>query len=183
MLQPAPIDEQHSLEPPRLLIAHDPRWRTHRRNPARRSSRTAFTLIELIAVMTLIGLLTGLAVPRYRGIVDKARVAKAIGDIKALQTDILSQDSLPPSLAAINRASLMDPWGRPYVYYKFPKPMGGGPPPGTRKDKFLVPVNSDFDLYSMGKDGATALPFPAGPARDDVVRANDGGFIGLAKNF
>lgn len=133
--------------------------------------------------MTLIGLLTGLAVPRYRDVVDKARVAKAIGDIRALQTDILSQDSLPPSLAAINRATLLDPWGRPYVYYKFPKPKGGGPPAGTRKDKFLVPVNSDFDLYSMGKDGATALPFTSKPAQDDIVRANDGGFIGLAKNF
>lgn len=145
--------------------------------------RIGFTLIELIAVMTLIGLLTGLAVPRYHDVVDKARVAKAIGDIRALQIDIISQDSLPPSLAAINRDTLLDPWGRPYVYYKFPKMKGGAPPPGSRKDKFLVPVNSEFDLYSLGKDGATALPFTSKPAQDDVVRANDGGFIGLAKNF
>lgn len=139
-------------------------------------------MIELIAVMALIGLLSALAIPKYAGLIERARVAKAIGDIKALQTDILSQDSLPPSLAAINRATMLDPWGRPYVYLKFPPP----PPPvpgGARKDKFLVPVNSQFDLYSLGKDGASSPPFTASASQDDVVRANDGGYIGLAKNF
>jgi general secretion pathway protein G len=145
--------------------------------------RRAFTLIELIAVMALIGLLSALAVPRYRDIIDKARVAKAIGDIKAIQTDLLSQDSLPPSLAAINRGTMLDPWGRPYVYFKFPGGKGSAPPPGARRDKFLVPVNSEFDLYSLGKDGVTAIAFTAAPAHDDVVRANDGGYIGLAKSF
>lgn len=133
--------------------------------------------------MALIGLLAALAVPKYSAIIERARVAKAIGDVKALQTDLLSQDSLPPTLAAINRHTLLDPWGRSYIYYKFPPKKGKAPPAGARMDKFLVPVNSDFDLYSLGKDGATALAFTAKPGLDDVVRANDGGFIGLAKNF
>jgi general secretion pathway protein G len=142
-----------------------------------------FTIVELLATLTLIGLLSGIAVPRYRDIAERARVAKAIGDIRALQTDLLSQDSLPPSLAAINRHTLLDPWGRPYVYFKFPPTKGKAPPASARRDKFLVPVNSEFDLYSLGKDGVTAVAFTAAASRDDVVRANDGGFIGLAKNF
>ena len=142
-----------------------------------------FTIVELLATLTLIGLLSGIAVPRYRDIAERARVAKAIGDIRALQTDLLSQDSLPPSLAAINRHTLLDPWGRPYVYFKFPPTKGKAPPANARRDKFLVPVNSEFDLYSLGKDGATAVAFTAKASQDDVVRANDGGFIGLAKNF
>jgi general secretion pathway protein G len=133
--------------------------------------------------MALIGLLSSLAVPRYRDIIDKARVAKAIGDIKAIQTDLMSQDSLPPSLAAINRHTMLDPWGRPYVYFKFAIKKGQAPPAGARRDKFLVPVNSEFDLYSLGKDGQSAIAFTAKAAHDDVVRANDGGFIGLAKSF
>jgi general secretion pathway protein G len=145
-----------------------------------------FTLVELVAVVSLIGLLSALAVPRYGALTERARVAKAMGDIKALQTDILSQDSLPPSLAAINRHTMLDPWGRPYVYYRFPPPKGKGPPTppaAARRDRFLVPINSEFDLYSLGKDGATALALTAKASHDDVVRANDGGFIGLGKSF
>ncbi len=64
---------------------------------------------------------------------------------------------------------------------------GGGPPcggiGGARKDRFLVPINSDFDLYSMGKDGQSVGPLTAQKSHDDVIRANDGGFYGLASNF
>lgn len=46
-----------------------------------------------------------------------------------------------------------------------PGPGGGGPPCGSiggaRKDRFLVPINSDFDLYSMGKDGQSVGPLTA----------------------
>ena len=45
------------------------------------------------------------------------------------------------------------------------------------------PKNSDFDLYSMGKDGASVGPLTAKASRDDVVRASDGRFVGLASDF
>lgn len=64
---------------------------------------------------------------------------------------------------------------------------GGGPPCGgvgeARKDRFLVPINSDFDLYSMGKDRNTVAPLNPPMSQDDVIRASDGGFYGLARNF
>ena len=64
---------------------------------------------------------------------------------------------------------------------------GGGPPcggvGGARKDRFLVPLNSDFDVYSMGRDRASTMPLSAALSHDDVIRASDGGFYGLAKNF
>lgn len=64
---------------------------------------------------------------------------------------------------------------------------GGGPPcggiGGARKDRFLVPINSDFDLYSMGKDGQSVGPLTAQKSHDDIIRASDGGFYGLAANF
>lgn len=66
-------------------------------------------------------------------------------------------------------------------------PGAPGPPcggvGGARKDRFLVPINSDFDLYSMGKDSQSFAPLTARQSHDDVIRASDGGFYGLAKNF
>jgi general secretion pathway protein G len=53
----------------------------------------------------------------------------------------------------------------------------------ARKDKNLVPINSEFDLYSAGRDGDTLPPLVAKPSRDDVVRANDGRFVGLASTY
>jgi general secretion pathway protein G len=64
---------------------------------------------------------------------------------------------------------------------------GGGPPcggvGGARKDRFLVPINSDFDVYSMGKNRDTVAPLNPPKSQDDVIRLSDGGFYGLARNF
>jgi general secretion pathway protein G len=47
----------------------------------------------------------------------------------------------------------------------------------------MVPINTDFDLYSMGRDGQSLAPLAAPTSRDDVVRAANGAFIGLASKF
>ncbi len=52
-----------------------------------------------------------------------------------------------------------------------------------RKDRFLHPINSDYDLYSMGKDGESVEPLTAQKSHDDIIRANDGSFVGLAVEF
>ena len=150
-----------------------------------------FTLVELMLVTTIIGTLAAIAAPNLQDVLDKARVAAAIGDIKALEIEIVQWEGInngipPTSLAAIGRATLVDPWGNPYQFLPFPvdTKMGGRKPPGgARKDRFLVPINSSFDLYSMGKDGRSSAPLTAKASKDDVIRANDGGFVGLAEDF
>ncbi|MDH4073829.1 MAG: prepilin-type cleavage/methylation domain-containing protein, partial [Gammaproteobacteria bacterium] len=52
-----------------------------------------------------------------------------------------------------------------------------------RKDGSLNPLNTDFDLYSAGADGESAGPLSATKSRDDIVRANNGAFIGLGENY
>jgi general secretion pathway protein G len=47
----------------------------------------------------------------------------------------------------------------------------------------LHPINSDYDLYSIGKDGESVAPLTAKKSWDDVIRAADGAYIGLAKGF
>lgn len=146
-------------------------------------------MVELLAVITIIGLLLTLGLPSLWDMLDRARVAKAIGDLKAMAVELQTASTVPETLAGIGRAGKLDPWGRPYVYLKFPvggkgkKGQGGGPPPGARKDRFLVPINSAWDLYSVGKDGGSVAPLTAKASRDDIVVANDGGFVGLARNY
>lgn len=144
------------------------------------------TLIELLIAVVVVGLLSAIAIPTYQSYVDRARNAQAIADIALIASTIERYRSvhfrLPPDLAALGAAIPPDPWGNEYRYLNI---ENGGPgiTGKARKDRNLVPINSDYDLYSMGRDGKTATPLPAEPARDDVIRAMNGSFIGLARDY
>lgn len=112
-------------------------------------------------------------------------MARAIGDMKAIEVELNQYTAnylLPPDdLVAIEREGLLDPWGNPYAYVRIAGVTGGTG--AFRKDEFLVPLNSDFDLYSMGPDGQTKPPIAAPVSKDDIIRANDGSYMGLAELF
>ena len=154
-----------------------------RRRLRSKSRRRGFTLIELLIVAVILGILASLALPMLGRVRDRAAIAKAIGDIRAIQQDLdeyqLTNGSFPANLAAVGRSGLLDPYGNPYQYL----PITGKGKGGFRKDRFLVPINSDFDLYSMGADGRSVGPLTAKASQDDIVRANNGGFVGLASQF
>lgn len=154
----------------------DPVQTAARKRSALWANQSGMTLIELLATLAIVGALASIAVPKYHAIAEEARTARAIGDIQAIQTTLDTRDTLPNNLAGAGQA-LIDPWGNPYVYVKFS--VGGTP----RVDAFGIPINTVYDLYSYGKDGATAGPLNAGVSLDDVVRANDGGFIGAGNRY
>ena len=143
-----------------------------------------FTIVELFIVLAIIGVVASIAIPRYVDYRERIKVAQAITDIRTLSLLInnyqLDARASPPNLAAVGNASKLDPWGRPYVYTNLQDVKGKGQ---ARKNKNLVPINSDFDLYSVGKDGDSSGPLTAKASRDDVIRANDGGFVGLASDY
>lgn len=143
------------------------------------------TAIELLVVLAIIGVLTAVAVPKYQDYRERARVNQAIMDIRAINASLrlhmLDTKTPPLTLAEVGQAGKLDPWGRPYQYLKL---LGvKGAPGKARKNKNLVPLNSDFDLYSLGKDGKSAGPITAQASRDDVLLANDGRFVGLASDY
>ena len=107
-------------------------------NTRKISSRSAFTLVEMLLVVTIIGILAALVIPKISGTGEKARITAAQADIRggiktvldryevenghfprSLQ-DLIQQPSNdkkwsgpyfdPPKLPT-------DPWGNPYVYY------------------------------------------------------------------
>jgi len=148
-----------------------------------RDRRGGFTVIELVMILGLIGILATIAVLVYGDITERTRVAKAMADIVTLDSEIstfeMMHERLPNDLAEINRATFLDPWGNPYQYLNFA--ISGNA--NCRKDHALHPLNTEFDLYSMGKDGQSQPPLTASQSRDDIVRANDGQYVGLAANF
>jgi general secretion pathway protein G len=148
--------------------------------PVRRSA-LGFTLIELLAVVALLGLLATLASPKLRLAVEKAKEVKAISDLKSIAVELANMDTLPATLDAIGWGDRLDPWERPYVYV----PFGAGPgvPAGARTDRFSIPLNTRYDLYSVGRDGGTSQSLGAGSSMDDLVVANDGGFVGHGKAY
>jgi general secretion pathway protein G len=144
--------------------------------------RAGFTIVELCIVVAIIGLLASLGTISYLSIVEKARVVKAIGDLRAISLAVddywITHQEYPPNLAAVHEDDRLDPWGRPYSYLPIAGAKGK-----VRKDKNLHPINSGYDLYSKGADGASNLALTAKASRDDVIRANDGGYLGLAANY
>ncbi len=137
--------------------------RTPRKNRNTGCARLpAFTLIELMVVVVILGILAVFVVPRVANRPEQARVTKAQVEIanleQALELYYLDNGRYPDTeqgLEALVRKPGTgpepsswqpggylnkprvpeDPWGNPYVYVS----------PGTH--------NSDYDLYSLGKDG------------------------------
>jgi general secretion pathway protein G len=118
---------------------------------------------------------------------ESARIVRAIADVRAMSDEIMAYridtGDVPDSLAVLGRDGHRDPWGNPYVYLKFDAGGGNDGAKGARKDKWLTPLNSFYDLYSKGPDGETQLPLTAKSSWDDIIVAGDGLFVGVAEDF
>jgi general secretion pathway protein G len=126
--------------------------------------RSAFTLVEIMLVVIIIGVLAGLVIPKISGMGERARNTAAQTDINggiktALGNYEVDNGTYPRSLQdlMVQPANArnwhgpylenvpLDPWGFPYVY-RFP----GRHNPAS------------YDLFSVGPDDKEGTP-------DDVV--------------
>jgi len=128
----------------------------YRRN-LRRSSRSAFTLIELLLVMVILAILAAVIVPKFVGRSEQTKLSAAKSDVTVLrgQLDAFEIDNghyptTEEGLQALMEKPSgdypnwkkpyveklpMDPWGHPYIYRC----------PGTN--------GKDYDLLSGGPSG------------------------------
>jgi general secretion pathway protein G len=174
--RPFHVCSKHSMKS-RLTVS-EPR-------SARNASR-GLTLIELLFVITIVGILAAIAVPAYNSHFYKVQVEQATTDIQSLaaKIDLYYTDAgqYPATLADVgcSATTCVDPWGNPYAYINHALLNGNG---HVRRDRSLNPLNSDYDVYSIGKDGLTAFPITQSASLDDVIRAGSGGYYGLASAF
>lgn len=196
--------------------------------PLVHSSRSGFTLLELMIAVTIIATIATVAIPNYISSLRTARIVKAKATIRELQQEVelyrTRYGALPPTLAAVGRSQLLDPWGNPYVFLPYqlisyvgapaPDPTASTPPPfldpedptpvvpnaetaplgslpvappdyttQMRRDRNMLPLNSDFDLFSLGPDHQSEPAITAAVSLDDVIRADDGSYIGVARHY
>jgi general secretion pathway protein G len=148
--------------------------------------RRGFTLLEMMIAVSVAAILVAIAVPAYRSVLDGMKVSQATEDLTMLASAIERYRSngfrLPDAIEEVSNPPLLDPWGNAYQYLNFDSGA-----PGVngkiRKDHNLHPLNSEYDLYSMGPDGDSRAPLTASKSRDDIIWGRDGAFIGKASEF
>ncbi|MBL3589960.1 MAG: prepilin-type N-terminal cleavage/methylation domain-containing protein [gamma proteobacterium endosymbiont of Lamellibrachia anaximandri] len=152
----------------------------------RKLHKLGITLIELLIAIAIFALVTAITIPMLEGFKEESGYVIAIRDIKLLDQSarlfFLSEGRYPQTLEEIESDIELDPWGNPYQYLNIAD--GGNRIRGSvRKDRNLVPLNTDFDIYSMGPDGESRPPLTARHSWDDIVRASNGSFIGVASEY
>ena len=122
--------------------------------------RRAFTIIEILLVVVIIGALMSMVLPRFVGRSEQAKLAVAKADIgvniatalKLYELDNgnfpTSEQSLEALLAKPKSPPVPENWNGPYLERKPVDPWG-------RAYNYKSPGNHrpDYDLYSTGKDG------------------------------
>lgn len=146
--------------------------------------KKGFTLIELLVVISVIAILVGIAVPRFKGMQDEANTSKANAEARVLQTAIESYymnqtpnayPATTTTLCATNLNSatpniindvLTDPFRTGGAEYNYIRSTNG---------QYYV-------VFSYGVDGATDITgigntgVLAGADDDDLYASNGTGF-------
>jgi general secretion pathway protein G len=142
-----------------------------------------YTIIETMVAVGIIGISGALAYPVYSSHVDKMKIAESrkdlvLTDLK-IETYFATNGAFPPDLAAIGMQQ-DDPWGKTYFYYNRDIPSGNG---RERMDVNGTKINTDYDLYSKGPDNISAGKVSHSNGLDDIVRGNNGDFIGAGADY
>ena len=132
---------------------------TTQSHPPHRLHQSAFTLLEIMVVVIILGVLAATIIPQFMGSTQEAKVSAAKAHVAVLETAVeqfyIHMDRYPTQdegLSILEKAPSndaakwrgpyvkqlrKDPWNHPYQYRR----------PGTHHP-------SSYDLWSQGADGA-----------------------------
>ena len=128
----------------------------------RKHKHAGFTLMELLVVLTILGLLMSLVGPRVLNQLGGAKTKTAAIQIKDLEQAIeiykIDVGRFPPSLDALQEQRGAKGWNGPYLKGDIPQD-----PWGFDYHYQYPGDHNDFDIYSLGEDGS---PGGDGEAQD-----------------
>jgi general secretion pathway protein G len=113
-----------------------------------RKLKSAFTLMEMLLVLGIIGLLVGVAVVSFGGVLGSGKKKAAMGHISGIVNAVRAYEVDTMKLPTTGQGIQMlvekgklnkmpeDPWGKPYIYRR----------PGAKS-------KDGFEVYSAGEDG------------------------------
>jgi len=118
-------------------------------------NREAFTLVELLLVVTIIGILAGAVLVNFSGKADEAKKTRASQDIATLSTALSMYDltigGFPTSeqgLKALVENPGVEGWKKPFLQRKIINDPWGS------EYKYVYPGSKgiEYDLFSLGPD-------------------------------
>lgn len=115
--------------------------------------QAGFTLVEMMAVVVIIGILAAIIAPKFFGQVGVAEAKAAKSDIRTIEQAIsifrLETGLFPESLRdLVKQPDDVSRWNGPYLPREPKDPWGN-------RYEYLVPGNDSrpFDVWSYGRDG------------------------------
>ena len=121
-------------------------------------ARRGFTLIELVVVIAILGILAGLAIPRFLDATATARGARIVADMRTIDSAIVIYNAKTGSLPASKDAMLSDDSTKSPQYYQL---LAAWPTPPTGTAKITdnagkqVTIAETASAYTLGASDAT----------------------------
>ncbi|WP_439822067.1 type II secretion system protein [Phascolarctobacterium faecium] len=139
-------------------------------------NQKGFTLVELVVVIAILGILAGIAIPRFMSATETARGAKTVADLRTLESAAVmyyAKTGVVPTKTDLEKGNAK--LGTTALVASWPVPASG---------KAIIKNNANEELswdikateYEINDDGRPVIGAKdAGKTIDDLLKATAGG--------